>query len=169
MTGCAGADPVETDTPLYNGGDQIIELVTFKGSNVTAGFDRLSIKGSALVAHPPATPGGPPDGRTVPRDIAATLPARGGFVTSPRSCPASGQWTSRGIFAFADGGQASVTAGSPCQAGAAAPTRRRTLRCSLRVAPRRVRAGRRVRLRFRTRAGRAVVRLGRHRARTNSR
>jgi hypothetical protein len=166
MTGLPGADPFDTDTTLYNGGDQIIELVTFKGTNVTAGFDRLSIRGNALVAHPPATPGGPPDGRTVPRDIAATIPRRGGFIISPTSCPAGGVWSSRGLFEFADGGHADVTAPTPCEPGSA---RRQSARCTLRVAPRRVRAGRRVRLRVRTRPGRAVVRLGRHRVRTNSR
>ena len=172
MTGLPGADPVETDTTIYNGGDQLIELVTFKGTNTTAGFDRLAIKGSSLVAHPPATPGGPPDGRTVPRDIRVSIPERGAFITSPPSCPGSGLWSSRGVFAFADGGQAIVSATSPCAAGSSAAPRPRA---KLRVAPRRVRAGRRVRLRFRASpvAGPcsrgATVRLGRHRARTNRR
>jgi hypothetical protein len=166
MTGFPGADPVDTDTTLYNGGDQIIELVTFKGSGVAAGLDRLSIRGNALVAHPPATPGGPPDGRTVPREIRATIPARGAFITAPVSCPAGGTWTSRGLFEFADGGRAVVTSTSPCDPGRARP---RQARCSLRVAPRRVRAGRRVRIRVRSRPGRAIVRVGRHGVRTNAR
>ena len=169
MTGFPGADPVDTDTTIYNGGGELIELVTFKDSNVTAGFDRLTIKGNALTAHPPATPGGPPDGRTVPRDITASISGHGGFITAPAECPAGGLWTSRGLFGFADGGQATVSATTPCQPGRATPPPAHRSRCSLRVAPRRVRAGRRVRLRFRTRSGRAVVRLGRHRIRTNAR
>jgi hypothetical protein len=171
MTGLAGADPVDTDTTIYNGGGELIELVTFKDSNVTAGFDRLTIKDNALSAHPPATPGGPPDGRTVPRDITATISGHGGFITAPPSCPAGGLWTSRGLFGFADGGQATVSANTPCQPGRATPP---PARARLRVAPRRVRAGRRVRLRFRAGGSasckrRATVRLGRHRAVTNGR
>jgi hypothetical protein len=172
MTGFPGADPVDTDTTAYNGGDQIIELVTFKGTNVTAGFDRLAIRDNTLTAHPPATPGGPPDGRTVPRDITLAIPRRGAFITSPRTCPAAGVWSSRGIFEFADGGHATVGAPTPCEAGSSAPRRPHA---KLRVAPRRVRAGRPVRVRFRALPGRgpcsrgATVRLGRRRVRTDGR
>ena len=53
-------DPVVADVTLYNGGDEIIELVTFKDSEAVAGYDRLKIRGHSLVVEKaPATPGGP--------------------------------------------------------------------------------------------------------------
>ena len=78
-------DPVVADVTLYNGGDEIIELVTFKDSEAVAGYDRLKIRGHSLVVEKaPATPGGPPEGRTVPREIAVSFP-----VASPESAARS--------------------------------------------------------------------------------
>ncbi len=109
------ADPFEGDLTAFNGGTELIELVTVKGSNVGAGIDRLTIEGSTLRAHPPSTPGGPPDGRTAIREVRLNVPARGRLVTAPPSCPANAAWTSVGEFGFNDGGSTSVTATSPCR------------------------------------------------------
>ena len=47
------ADPFEGDLTAFNGGTELIELVTVKGSNAGAGIDRLTIEGSTLRAHTP--------------------------------------------------------------------------------------------------------------------
>jgi hypothetical protein len=168
ITGFPGADPVETDLTVFNGGDELIELVSFKDTDVTAGSDRLKLQGDSLVAHPPAVPGGPPDGRTTVREIAFRI-ERGSFVTTPPGCPAGGQWRSRLTFTFASYRAASVDDGTPC-VHARVPARMR-----LSVRPRRVQAGKRTRFRIRVRSrSRACrrgvrVRLGGKRARTNRR
>ena len=167
------ADPVETDVTAFNGGDELIELVTFKGTNTMAGIDRLTIRGNTLTAHPPATPGGPPDGRTSIREIKLTIAERStagrAFLTSPPACPSSGLWRSRGVFGFTDGGSATIIAATPCRPAGS----RQSARLSVR--PRRVRAGMRVRFRFRAQpvagpcARGATVRFAGRRARTNRR
>ena len=171
-------DPVGTDVTVFNGGDELIELVTFRGTNAMAGIDRLTIRGNTLTAHPPAIPGGPPDGRTSVREIRLAIPARTSgagaarraFVTAPPSCPSSGLWRSRGAFRFTDGGAATILATTPCRPGTS-----RAGRARLSVRPRRVRAGRRVRFRFRARpvagpcARGATIRFAGRRARTNRR
>jgi hypothetical protein len=194
MTGLP-ADPVRTDVTAFNGDGEIVELVTFQGTDRMAGIDRLTVEGSTLRAHPPVTPGGPPDGRTTIREVNLVVPARAGaggrpFVVAPPACPADGLWRSRGVFAFADGGTASAPATTPCRAGGApggdadvaapapsavAPARARPrLRVRL-VSPRRVRAGRRTRFTVRVSsavpscARRATVRIGRVRTTTDRR
>jgi hypothetical protein len=170
MTGTPGADPVTADVEAYNGDGELIEVVFFEGTNAVAGMDRLTIEEGRLVAHPPATPGGPPDGRTAVREIRLELPARGGaegrqYVTAPPSCPA-GSWTSRAHYEFEDGGRTTVTSESPC-------TRDRTL--AVDVSPKRVRAGRVTTVRIAATSPDpscvrgARVRVGAHRARTGAR
>lgn len=116
----APLDVVKGDNTVYNGPGQIIELITFEETEVAAGFDRLRIEGSTLIANPPASPGGPPDGRTTVRSIDFTIPAIAGpggpYITTPQRCPASGEWTSVGEFRFADGGSATASSATPCRA-----------------------------------------------------
>ena len=87
----APLDPVNADVTVFNGGDELIELVSDKNSGATLGMDRLTIEGDALRAHPPATPGGPPEGRTAIRRIEFSIPARDRFLTSPADLPAGGR------------------------------------------------------------------------------
>ena len=179
-TGTPG-DPVRTDVTVFNGDGEIVELVTFEGTNTMAGLDRLTVEGSTLRAHPPATPGGPPDGRTTIREIRIAIAARRGLVTTPGSCPSGGAWRAVGTFAFEGYPETSVPSTTPCRGGApsaapppevvpgaagAAPALR------VRVSPRRVRAGRRSRVRIVVSgpcASGATVRIGRSRARTDTR
>jgi hypothetical protein len=140
------SDPSTFDTTFFNGDGEIVELVSAPGTNVTAGLDRLKIGGSTLTANPPSLPGGPPDGRTAVREINAKFDAGPAgarpYIVSPRSCPDSGAWTSRGSFEFADGGASTVDSTTPCTAPAPA---RGPAALSLTVAPRTVRAGAQVR------------------------
>lgn len=150
-------DPFVADNHVFNGPDQIIEVVTFKGTDRTAGFDRLTIDGSTLTAHPPTTPGGPPDGRTATRTIDFAIPARGAFITTPRQCPADGSWISRGHFTFEDGGTETVASRTPCRPSSS-PTKAAKLSVSVR--PRRVVAGESTRFSFRVRSRKASCRRG---------
>ena len=137
-------DPVSGDVTVFNGGDQLIELVTAPGTDAVLGFDRLTIEGGALRAHPPNTPGGPPEGRTAIREIRVDIPARGRLFVTPPSCPSGGTWASRGSFGFADGGSSTVVSTTPCE-----PRRSGATSARLRVRPRRAVRGKRVRFRVR--------------------
>ena len=122
----APVDPVEGDVTVFNGGDELTEVVFAKGTNTVLGMDRLEVRGNRLVAHPPATPGGPPDGRTSIRSIDLELPARRGsrgrpFVRAPGACPADGSWRSTARYRFADGGSTTLTSETPCGKRAQAP------------------------------------------------
>lgn len=165
-------DPLATDTTLYNGGDQIIELVTQRGGNLALGSDRLHFEGSSrLHAHPPTLPGGPPDGQTAVREVTARIEPHGAFVTTPPVCPAERSWSASGTFGFADGVRETVATSIPCVAAARA-TRPQAMR--VRVAPRRVAAARRVRFALRVSSstvgcrGGVSVRLHGHSARTGA-
>ena len=165
-------DPFPTDATLFNSGDGIIELFTQQGTDQTLGIDRTKFTApGTLTAHPPVTPGGPPDGETAVRDVRFTYDAGGRpFITTPRTCPPGGRWSSRLTFVTSDGRTYSARSTTPCRrAGGATP------RLRLRVAPRRVVAGTRRRFRARvwssSRActGRATIRLAGKRFRTNRR
>jgi hypothetical protein len=109
-------------------------------------MDRLTIEGSKLTAHPPTTPGGPPDGRTAIREIKFTIAARESqspagaraFITTPPVCPSAREWTSRGMFGFANGIEETVTSTTPC-----APLRSLRPTATVSVTPKAVTAGRR--------------------------
>ena len=174
MTGAPGADPVETDVEAYNGDGELVEVVFFKGTNTVAGMDRLTIEDGRLVAHPPSTPGGPPDGRTAVREIRLEVPARTGpgrraYVTAPPEC-ATGKWIARAHYEFEDGGKTTVVSEGPCTPPAAGRPR---LRAS--VTPARVRVGRRTTFAIVATASEprcirgARVRLGGRRTRTGER
>ena len=164
------ADPVTADVTVFNGRGELIELVTEPGSGATAGFDRLTVEGTTLRAHPPATPGGPPDGRTTVREIRFRL-APGPVFTTPAACPPDGRWRATGAFGFASGSTLRIPASVPCDAAPGPPS---AGRFGVRVSPRGLRVGHRVRLRIAVLASPAcrrdvIVRLGRHSARTDAR
>ncbi len=97
------------------------------GTTVAGGVDRLAVSGSTLTANPPFTPGGPPDGRTAPRRITFTIPARSGaggapYITTPATCPSTGSWQTSGTFTFDDGVTETVTDATACTAAAGAVT-----------------------------------------------
>jgi hypothetical protein len=141
-------DPITGDNHVFNGPSQLIEIISASGSSASPAFDRLMIDGSTLTAHPPVTPGGPPDGETAVRSIDFTVPVRsaGGksLVTTPPVCPTGERWTSTGTFGFADGSSDTVVSLTPCTRHVVA--KRPALRLSVR--PRHVRVGRLVRLRL---------------------
>ena len=120
----APVDPLRLDLAAFATPKGFIELVQLPGSNLTLGFDRLDVSGETLTAHPPATPGGPPDGRTAVRDIDLTLPADTGYVRTPAVCPAEG-WTATVTATFAAGGAETATDAVACRRPAPAVRKRR--------------------------------------------
>ena len=172
------ADPVLTDAWIFNTGPGkgLVEVVQQKDQDRTLGFDRPDVREHRFILHPPSTPGGPPDGQSAVRDIDFVFDDPT-YITTPSSCPSDGIWRSRATFKFADGVSTTVTSTTPCARGTGTdgPTaRRRLARMRLRVAPRRVRAGRRARVRFRVAGPRqcvrgATVRFAGRRTRTNGR
>ena len=115
----APIDPLVGDDTVFNGKDELIEIVTPPGAPApAAGVDRLTIQGSTLTAHPPTVPGGPPDYKTAIKRITFVIPAYGvgdkSYVTTPPSCPRSGHWRTFATFYFADGTTNRVTADTPC-------------------------------------------------------
>lgn len=111
----APIDPLVGDDTVFNGQDELIEIVTPPGAPApAAGVDHLTIKGSTLTAHPPAVPGGPPDYSTDIKRITFTIPAHGSYITTPPACPTSGRWRTVATFSFADGTSNRVTADTAC-------------------------------------------------------
>ncbi|MFN2616092.1 MAG: hypothetical protein ABR581_03085 [Thermoleophilaceae bacterium] len=169
-------DPMTGDNHVFDGPNQLIEIITAPGTPLSPAFDRLTISGSTTTAHPPMAPGGPPDGQTAVRSLDFSIPVRvagaRSLITTPPGCPVSGRWTSVATFGFADGSSDTVASTTPCErvterGGAGRP------RLRLAVRPRRVRAGHRARLRVRVRSSsrrcvsHARVRLGRRSVRTD--
>lgn len=117
----APVDPLTGDDTVFNGKNELIEVVTPQGAPApAAGVDHLTISGSTLTAHPPATPGGPPDNSTNIKRITFTVPphgsGHGAYITTPPRCPASGHWRTVATFTFSDGTKNVVTADTPCEA-----------------------------------------------------
>lgn len=112
-------DPLAGDDHVFNGPGQLIEVITVPGAPVSPAFDRLTIKGSTLTAHPPAAPGGPPDGQTSVRSSDFTVPVRmaGGhsLVTTPPRCPKKRRWMTTATFRFANGDADTVLSATPCR------------------------------------------------------
>lgn len=170
-------DPVVGDVHVFNGHNQIIEVITVPGRSIALASDRVTISGSTLTAHPPQAPGGPPDGqmavKSIDYTIAAHVTGKGSLVTTPSDCPASGQWTSTGTFGFGDGRRETVVSKMPCERARSTGARRPAMK--LKVRPRRVLRGNRVRLRLRLTSpalrcvSRARIRLAGQTIRTNRR
>lgn len=103
----APLDPVRLDLTLFNAADGIIILGTYKGTNQAVAFSRAKLEGRRLTASYPPLPGGPPDGRSVPKLVALNTSkisaGRRAYIKTPRRCPASRRWTARIRFFYTDG------------------------------------------------------------------
>jgi hypothetical protein len=125
-------DPLAGDDHVFNGPGQLIEVITAPGASASPAFDRLTISGSTLTAHPPVAPGGPPEGESSVRSIDFAIPVRaaGGksLITTPGACPSAGFWSATATFGFADGTKDTVGSSTPCDRPAARPSRKQTCR-----------------------------------------
>ena len=106
-------DPLAGDDHVFNGPNQLIEVITAPGASASPAFDRLTIDGTTLTAHPPMAPGGPPDGESSVRSIDFSVPVRGSYITTPPLC--NGAWTASATFGFADGSSDTVKSASACE------------------------------------------------------
>jgi hypothetical protein len=114
-------DPLVGDDTVFNGKDELIEIVTPPGAPApAAGVDHLTISGSTLTAHPPSVPGGPSDYKTDIKRINFVIPAHGtagrSYISTPPNCPRTGRWRTVATFYFGDGTSNRVTADTPCVA-----------------------------------------------------
>ena len=74
--------------------------------------------GRVVTVDAPRTPGGPPDGESALRRVHNIIEERSlagrAYMRTPRSCPASGVWTFRASFTFADGVVEDAVHRMPC-------------------------------------------------------
>jgi hypothetical protein len=111
----APGDPQTTDLALFNAPGQILEVLLFEGSNVTVALEHLFVKDGSIRARPAQVPpGAPPESRVAASHIVWDVPARGGYLTTPPTCPRSGKWRTEGEFAFADGSTAKAGGTQAC-------------------------------------------------------
>ena len=145
-------DPFVSPTPVYNDGKGWLEISQTPSSPaVTIAVTRLTVSGSRVSGPIGASPGGPPDGQSAVSAVDLSFPASTGYITTPPTCPASGKWVATGTFGFADGTTQVVTGETPCAASKPPrPPAAAAIRASL--TPRRVKAGRSVRLRVKLRS-----------------
>jgi polyvinyl alcohol dehydrogenase (cytochrome) len=110
------ADPETTDVTIFNWGHGTVEVVTAPGTGRTLAIDRGDFTGPGrLTNHPPDAPGGPPDFKAAVSAVDFTYRALpSGFITTPRSCPPSGVWTSAVSYSTADGRSYHATSTTPC-------------------------------------------------------
>jgi hypothetical protein len=123
--GSITADPsagqhITGDDTVFNGKHELIEVVTAQGASApAAGIDHLTIKRNVVTAHPPSTPGGPPDFSTNIRRIHFRIrhiaPGGHAYIRTPPRCPASGHWRAVGHFRFADGRSATTHSVVACR------------------------------------------------------
>jgi hypothetical protein len=173
-------DRFVSDVTLFNYGDGIVELLEFVEGGIRV-TDRARFEGKdTMVLHPTVVPG--ITEREFKFTYRGTLGSPGKpFITTPPDCPPSGAWTARITYTVTTGATYTATGTTPCVAttvsepAASEPVTANgqgMIRASL--TPRRVRAGKRARIRVRLRssdprcvAG-ATVRLAGHRpVRTN--
>jgi hypothetical protein len=115
---------VEEGVTFLNNTDQLIFLTTNRDSGARV-ISRAAIHGGRLTSNAPPLPGTPPDGgaidvvhtrfKAISRQIGAK---RRAYVSTPSACPASGAWTNRLSFTYADGVTQTVASRSPCTATA---------------------------------------------------
>ena len=115
-------DPRTTDLALFNGPEQIIEVLLFEGTSTTAALERLPVSGSTISGEPvQVPPGAPPDRRFSASRIVWDIPANGGYLVTPSTC--GGSWTTVGEFEFADDSTARAESTQACAAGELPATR----------------------------------------------
>ena len=127
-------DPLAFDASIFATPTGFVEVAALKGGGPTVALDRFRVQGRRIIASPPATPGGPPDGRSAVYDVEFRIGRR--YVHTPAACPRGG-WLTSARAEFADASTASTRGVQPCAGGA----------IRLKVEPARIRAGRRHTLR----------------------
>lgn len=129
----AGVYPrvIETAVTFFNNRD---ELILFAESTNTPGppvrvASRIEVRDGTLVSRVPPLPAAPPpDPFLALREVVNHLeevvsPAEGGqrgaYLTTPKTCPASGYWTITAVFTYRDGVTQTEESQTPCTAASA--------------------------------------------------
>jgi hypothetical protein len=125
-TGLAGpARLLQNDVTVLNNKSELILLLESKAQPTTRLVARASIQGATLTSEVPPLPGGPPDGFTAIKRVRLRLDPRPGYVTTPASCPSSGQWTNSISFTYRDDVTQSRSNASACTGSGGGPGVRR--------------------------------------------
>lgn len=116
------AQLLQNDVTLLNAKDELILLLESKNDRRSRLVARAAIQGSTITSEVPPVPGGPPDGFAAIKRVRLKLEPRSAgrgvrrrdYVSTPRSCPASRNWTNTVTFTYRDGVSQTVASTSPC-------------------------------------------------------
>jgi hypothetical protein len=108
------------DVTFFNAAGELVIFIEPRGTGARLVL-RGKLAGRKLTIDVPPLPGTPPEGGANRRER-ATFAARGGYVTTPPACPASGFWVNRVTYTYRDGVRQTAESHSPCTAGATAQT-----------------------------------------------
>ena len=121
-TGIEGpARVVASDVTMLNNEGELILLLEPKNGLPAKIVARSVIEGSTITTEVKPIPGGPPDGHTAIKRVRLTIPARGHYITTPPTCPATGAWTTAITFEYRAGTAQTVRSDSPCGAADSQP------------------------------------------------
>jgi len=117
----APVDPFALDDRYFHGPGELITVFVAHGTpGPVLQVNRLKIEGSTIIDLPSLPPGYPPGTDTVAKQVdqAIALASSGGraFMTTPPTCPPTGNWISRLTITYQDGTVDSETSATPCDA-----------------------------------------------------
>ena len=124
-TGAPGPNRfVTADVEFFNNqtdpGGEFIYVNTIRGTTARTVI-RADVTRRRTITEVGMLPGTPPDGGAIDTANltvkAATTDPGSRYITTPRRCPASGRWTTRLIFTYADGVSQRTKTQTPCKAG----------------------------------------------------
>jgi hypothetical protein len=121
------------DITFVNAPDQLVFVFTPRDGGPRVVVRGRYSNGNVLDIDVPPLPGAPPEGGADTGE-AFTVEERAGYLTTPPTCPASGEWVNSVTYTFRDGVEQTFTATTPCKRPAAAG--RGPLRVALRGVPR---------------------------------
>ena len=120
MTGFPGQGESPMEIDVFNDGAAFLVLGGAK--DIPLRFaTRARRNGRVITVDAPRTPGGPPDGESAIRRVHNVFAPRSlgsrAYIRTPSVCPASGVWTFKARFTFADGAVEHDIHRQPCAVG----------------------------------------------------
>ena len=112
-------DPLALDDSYFHGPGQLITVFRpHEAPGPVLQVNRLQIKEATIIDRPSLPPGYPPGTKTVAKEVnqEIALASSGGraFMTTPPTCPRSGNWISRLTITYEDGTIETATSATPC-------------------------------------------------------
>src|SRR3954447_23829815 len=114
-TGIDAARFLNEDVTFFNEHDQLVILAQDRATGART-VTRGVVGRDTLDIELPMVPGSPPDG-AADKSERAVFNAVGGYLTTPPTCPASGEWTEHVTYTFRDGVKQTVSGAMPCRRG----------------------------------------------------